>query len=37
LDITPEGVKVVEMAPGVSIADLNAATGVPLDFSGIEN
>ena len=36
LDITPEGVKVVEMAPGVSIADLTAATGVPLDFSGIQ-
>jgi len=36
LDITPEGVKVVEMAPGVTIADLTSATGVPLDFSGIE-
>ena len=37
LDITPEGVKVVEIAPGVTIADLTAATGVPLDFSGIES
>ena len=37
LDITDEGLKVVEMAPGVTIADLTAATGAPLDFSGIEN
>lgn len=37
LDITPEGVKVVEIAPGVTIADLTAATGVPLDFSGVES
>ena len=36
MDVTLEGVKVVEMAPGVTIADLTAATGVPLDFSAVQ-
>jgi len=36
IDVTPKGLKVVELAPGVSIGDLTAATGAPLDFSGIE-
>ena len=36
LDVTDAGLKVVEMAPGVGIADLTAATGVPLDFSAVE-
>ncbi len=35
MDVTPEGLKVIEMAPGVGIADLTEATGVPLDFSAI--
>lgn len=37
LDVTDKGLKVIEMAPGVTISDLTAATGAPLDFSGIEN
>jgi 3-oxoacid CoA-transferase subunit B len=36
IDITEKGLKVVEMAPGVTIADLTAATGSPLDFSAVE-
>ncbi len=35
IDVTPKGLKVVELAPGVSIGDLTAATGAPLDFSAI--
>jgi 3-oxoacid CoA-transferase subunit B len=30
LDITPHGLKVVEMAPGVTREELQAKTGVPL-------
>jgi 3-oxoacid CoA-transferase subunit B len=30
LDVTPQGLKVVEIAPGVSREDLQAKTGVPL-------
>jgi len=30
LDITPQGVKVVERAPGVSAEELQSKTGVPL-------
>ena len=37
IDVTEKGLKVVEMAPGVGIADLTAATGAPLDFSALEN
>lgn len=36
LDVTESGLEVVEMAPGVGIADLSAATGVPLDFSKVQ-
>ncbi len=36
IDVTDKGLKVIEMAPGVAIADLRAATGAPLDFSAIE-
>ena len=36
LDVTESGREVVEMAPGVGIADLSAATGVPLDFSKVQ-
>jgi 3-oxoacid CoA-transferase subunit B len=36
IDVTPEGLKVVEMAPEVTIADLTAATGVPLDFTAVQ-
>lgn len=30
LDITPHGLKIVEMAPGVTFAELQSKTGVPL-------
>jgi 3-oxoacid CoA-transferase subunit B len=30
LDVTPRGLKVVEMAPGVTFEDLQAKTGVTL-------
>ena len=30
LDVTPQGMKVVEMAPGVTAEELQAKTGVPL-------
>jgi 3-oxoacid CoA-transferase subunit B len=30
LDVTPHGLKVVEMAPGVTHDELQAKTGVPL-------
>ena len=32
LDVTPQGLKVVELADGVSREDLQAKTGVPLTF-----
>jgi len=30
LDVTPEGLKVVELAPGVTREELQEKTGVPL-------
>jgi 3-oxoacid CoA-transferase subunit B len=30
MDVTPQGLKVVEMAPGVSAEELQSKTGVPL-------
>jgi len=30
LDVTPHGLKIVEMAPGVTLEELRAKTGVPL-------
>jgi len=30
MDVTPQGLKVVEIAPGVSREELQAKTGVPL-------
>jgi len=30
MDVTPAGLKVVEMAPGVTLAELQAKTGVKL-------
>ena len=30
LDVTPQGLKVVEIAPGVSVEELQSKTGVPL-------
>jgi len=31
LDVTPHGLKIVEIAPGVSREELQAQTGVPLN------
>jgi len=30
MDVTPEGLKLVELAPGVEMDELRAKTGVPL-------
>jgi 3-oxoacid CoA-transferase subunit B len=30
LDITPQGLKIVEIAPGVTLGELQSNTGVPL-------
>jgi 3-oxoacid CoA-transferase subunit B len=30
MDVTPQGLKLVELAPGVSREDVTAVTGVPL-------
>jgi 3-oxoacid CoA-transferase subunit B len=30
MDVTPQGLKLVELAPGVSREDIQAKTGVPL-------
>jgi 3-oxoacid CoA-transferase subunit B len=33
IDVTPQGLKVIEIAPAVSREELQAKTGVPLAFS----
>ena len=35
LDVTPAGLKLVELAPGVSKDDVTAKTGAPVDTSGV--
>ena len=35
LDITPKGLKLVELAPGVSKEDIQAKTGAPIDLSSV--
>ena len=35
LDITPEGLKLVELAPGVSIDEVKQKTGAPIDTSAV--
>ncbi|MES2935844.1 MAG: CoA transferase subunit B [Pseudomonadota bacterium] len=35
VDVTPEGLKLIELAPGVSKEQVQAATGAPLDVSGV--
>ena len=35
LDITPKGLKLVELAPGVSKEDIQAKTGAPIDLSAV--
>ena len=34
LDVTPEGLKLLELAPGVSADEVRAKTGCPVDTSG---
>jgi 3-oxoacid CoA-transferase subunit B len=34
LDITPQGLKLVELAPGVSAAEVIAKTGATVDVTG---
>ncbi len=34
MDVTPAGLKLVELAPGVSKEDITAKTGAPVDVSG---
>ena len=33
IDVTPEGLALVELAPGVTVADVEAATGAPLSIA----
>jgi 3-oxoacid CoA-transferase subunit B len=35
LDITPKGLKLVELAPGVSKEEIQAKTGAPIDLSAV--
>jgi 3-oxoacid CoA-transferase subunit B len=35
MEVTPSGLKVTELAPGVTREQISAATGVPLDFSAL--
>ena len=35
LEVTPDGLKVLELAEGVSAGELQTKTGVPLDFSAV--
>ena len=35
-DVTPKGLKVVELAPGVTADDLAKRTGCPLDLSAVK-
>jgi 3-oxoacid CoA-transferase subunit B len=35
MDVTPNGLKVLALAPGVSRDEVNAATGVTLDWSAM--
>jgi 3-oxoacid CoA-transferase subunit B len=34
LDITPKGLKLVELAPGVAKEEIIAKTGAPVDVTG---
>jgi 3-oxoacid CoA-transferase subunit B len=35
MDVTPKGLKLVELAPGVSKEEIQAKTGAPIDTSAV--
>jgi 3-oxoacid CoA-transferase subunit B len=35
LDVTPKGLKLVELAPGVTVEEIAKKTGAPVDSSGL--
>jgi 3-oxoacid CoA-transferase subunit B len=35
LDVTPSGLKLLELAPGVTAAEVSAKTGCPVDTSAL--
>ena len=35
LDVTPKGLKLVELAPGVTLDEIAAKTGAPVDVSAL--
>jgi 3-oxoacid CoA-transferase subunit B len=35
IDVTPDGLKVLELADGVGVDEIQAKTGAPLDVSAV--
>ncbi|SNT21597.1 3-oxoacid CoA-transferase subunit B [Noviherbaspirillum humi] len=36
IDVTPEGLKLIELAPGVTVEEVKEKTGAPLDVSAVQ-